>query len=312
MNWGLFICLSPIFMLAGIGIFSMLWEKYFNPYIESYRSFNSSNKHWQGSGASVKLTYKQWCDFAAIKPEAFCVEEGYLYEVNKEGPRRYYTKIHFNLKDYLKFVFMYSRLQRYRKKKAAKSKETQDMSAFIHRMQDNIHEYRKKIDAECDEAKKQLSEVAENMLKKNETSAKRTSKQLRYKGTYPPDDNVNLSVGDLYMSKDGTQMYVVDVDMNFQKWEASTLFTYITEHGLDVSEAFEFVTSRVSELEVTPKKKIRYNYLGNGLTKMIPQMKVGDIYYNPVLKKYMVMEESGEMNYLDTDDFVDRFGGINA
>lgn len=79
MDWGLFLCLSPIFILAGIGVFGILWEKYFNPYIANYRSFNGPNNHWRSSKAVVKLTYKQWCDFAAIKPEAFCVEDGYLY-----------------------------------------------------------------------------------------------------------------------------------------------------------------------------------------------------------------------------------------
>lgn len=41
-------------------------------------------------------------------------------------------------------------------------------------------------------------------------------------------------------------------------------------------------------------------------------MKPGDIYYNSVLKKYMVMEEAGNMNYLTAEGFVDRLGGINA
>lgn len=64
--------------------------------------------------------------------------------------------------------------------------------------------------------------------------------------------------------------------------------------------------------ELSKEEKLKYKFHGDGLTKVIPQMKPGDIYYNPVLKKYMVMEETGNMNYLTTDDFVDRFGGINA
>lgn len=238
MDWVLCICLSPIFILAGTGIFALIWNDVLNPHLANYTRFNGPNEEL-GSDAVVKLTYKQWRDFAAIKPEAFCVKCGCLYEVDKSvNGWGKYTKIHFNLLDYTKFVAAYNRMRKNEEKEAANQKEKDDMSAFIHRMQDNIKEYRKKIGGECKEAKKQLSNVAETMLQNNETTVKRTSKQLRYKGTYPPDDNATRSVGDLYMSKDGTEMYVVDVDMNFQKWEASTLLTYITEHGLYVTELF--------------------------------------------------------------------------
>lgn len=310
MDWVFILCISPIILMIVLALFNLVWNDFLNPYLANYSRFNGRNDEL-GSEACVKLTYKQWCDFAAIKPEAFCIKGGCLYEVNKSsGCWGQYTKIHFNLLDYLRFVVAYNRMKRDEEKAAVNQKETDDMSAFLHRMQDNIKEYRSKIDAECSEAKKQLSEVAENMLKKDETSVKRTSKQLRYKGTYPPDDNVNRSVGDLYMSKDGKQMYVFDTRLNFQKWDANTLLTYISKHGLDVSGAFDFFTSSASEFD--NKEDIKYNYLGNGLTKMVPQMKKGDIYYNPILKLYMVMEASGEMSYLDTDDFVDRFGGISS
>lgn len=304
MDWGLCICLSPIFIGALIGMFSLLWYDVLNPCIANYRSFNGPNCHWRGNGAVVKLTYKQWCDFAAIKPEAFCVDEGYLYEVASEGSARY-TKIHFNFKDYLKFVFMYNRLQRYRKKEAAKSKETQDMSALIHRMQDNIQEYRKMIERECAAEKEKLRDVAENMINNNKQFLSRAKNVLYYRGIYPSTPFVRC-VGDLYMSKDGKMMYVVDKELNIQKWDADKLLSYISKEGMDGEAAFDFVTS------AQVQEKLKYTYHGNGLTKMIPQMKAGDIYYNPVLKKYMVMEESGEMNYLNTDDFVDRFGGINS
>lgn len=181
MDWGLFICLSPIFILAGIAVFSILWDKYFNPYIASYRSFNGPNNHWRSSKAVVKLTYKQLCDFAAIKPEAFCVEDGYLYEVSTTGVANY-TKIHLNLIDYLKFVNSYTRMKRHKRKAAANRKANEDMSAFIHRMQDNIKEYRSKIDAECTVAKSKLSNVAENMLKNNKQSVSRAKNLLYYKG----------------------------------------------------------------------------------------------------------------------------------
>ena len=310
MDWELLLCLSPIFIFALIGIGGYAWDKFVNPCIANYRNFNGPNRHWRGNGAVVKLTYKQWCDFAAIKPEAFCVEDGYLYELSNTGVANY-TKIHFNLKDYLKFVFMYNRLQRYRKKKAAKRKETQDMSAFIHRMQDNIKEYRSKMDAECTAAKNQLSNVAKNMLKQNTKYYSLNEKRLCYKGNYPSTPFIR-HVGDLYTSKDGKRMYVVDKELNIQTWDSSKLLTYISKEGMDGEEVFDFVTSPVSELDVKPKEKIRYKYLGNGLTKMIPQMKCGDIYYNPILKKYMVMEATGEINYFTTEDFVDRFGGINS
>ena len=106
-------------------------------------------------------------------------------------------------------------------------------------------------------------------------------------------------------------MYVVDKELNIQTWEADKLLTYISKEGMDAEGAFDFVTSPVNELDVKSDEEIRYKYLGNGLTTMIPQMQAGDIYYNPVLHKYMVMEATGEMNYLTTDDFVDRFAGIN-
>lgn len=305
MDWGLLLCLSPIFILATIGIVGYVWDSVVNPCIANYRSFNGPNRHWRGNGAVVKLTYKQWCDFAAIKPEAFCVEDGYLYEVSNTGVANY-TKIHFNLKDYLKFVFMYNRLQRYRKKKAAKSKETQDMSAFIHRMQDNIKEYRSKIDDECTAAKEKLSNFAENMLKKNKECYSLNKKLLCYKGTYPPTPFIRR-VGDLYMSKDGKKMYVIDKDLNTQTWETDKLLAYISKEGMDGEEAFDFVTSNVVKIE--PKK---YRYRGDGLTDKIPQMRIGDIYYNPVIKKYMVMEETGTMSYLTTKEFVDKIGGANV
>lgn len=305
MDWGLLLCLSTIFILATIGIVGYVWDSVVNPCIANYRSFNGPNRHWRGNGAVVKLTYKQWCDFAAIKPEAFCVEDGYLYEVSNTGVANY-TKIHFNLKDYLKFVFMYNRLQRYRKKKAAKSKETQDMSAFIHRMQDNIKEYRSKIDAECTAAKEKLSNVAENMIKKDKECYSLNKKLLCYKGTYPSTPFIRR-VGDLYMSKDGKKMYVIDKDLNTQTWEADKLLAYISKEGLDGEEAFDFVTSNVVKIE--PKK---YRYRGDGLTDKIPQMSVGDICYNPVIKKYMVREETGTMSYLTTKEFGDRIGGANV
>lgn len=305
MDWGLLLCLSPIFILALIGIFGFLWESVVNPCIANYRSFNGPNRHWRGNGAVVKLTYKQWCDFAAIKPEAFCVEEGYLYEVSNTGVANY-TKIHFNLKDYLKFVFMYNRLQRYRKKKAVKSKEAQDMSAFIHRMQDNIKEYRSKIDDECTAAKEKLSNVAENMLKKNKECYSLNKKLLCYKGTYPSTPFIRR-VGDLYTSKDGNMMYVVDKELHIQKWDADKLLACISKEGMDGEAAFDFVTSKVVKIE--PKK---YRYRGDGLTDKIPQMSIGDIFYNPVIKKYMVMEETGTMSYLTTNEFVDRVVGANV
>lgn len=299
MDWVMCICLSPFFILAGIGVFNILWEKYVDPYIASYRAFNGPNNHWRGTGAVVKLTYKQWCDFAAIKPEAFCVEDGYLYEVAQEGVAKY-TKIHFNLRDYLKFVNAYTRMKRHKRKVAANKKASDDMTAFLHRMQNNIHEYRKKIDCECDAAKEKLSAVAENMLK-----SVRKKNQLYYQGTYPSTPFVR-NVGDLYMSKDGKMMYVVDKELHIQKWDADKLLAYISKEGMDGEAAFDFVTSAVGQ------EKIKYTYHGNGLTKVIPQMKPGDIYYNPVLKKYMVREEAGNINFLTTEGFVDRFGGINA
>lgn len=304
MDWVMCICLSPIFILAGIGGFSILWEKYFNPYLENYRCFNSPNTHWRGTRAVVKLTYKQLCDFAAIKPEAFCVEDGCLYEVGKTGVANY-TKIHLNLIDYLKFVNSYTRMRRHKRKVAANKKASDDMSAFLHRMQDNIKEYRKMIDCECAAAKGQLSAVAENMLKNNKQSLSRAKNVLYYRGIYPSTPFVRC-VGDLYMSKHGKMIYVVDKELHIQKWDADKLLAYISKEGMDGEAAFDFVTSAVGQ------EKLKYTYHGNGLTKVIPQMKPGDIYYNPVLKKYMVMEETGNMNYLDTDDFVDRFGGINS
>lgn len=166
MNWCLFLFFSPIFILAGIGIFIILWDKYFNLYIAPYRSFNGPNNHEGSSKAVVKLTYKQFCDFAVIKPEAFCVKGGCLYEVSTTDVANY-TKIHFNLVEYLKFVTSYTRMQRHKRKVAANKKESDDMSAFLHRMQNNIQEYRTKVDRECDAEKEKLSAVAENMLKKN-------------------------------------------------------------------------------------------------------------------------------------------------
>lgn len=304
MDWITCICLSPIFILSGIGVFSILWENYVNPYIANYHSFNGPNNHWRSSKAVVKLTYKQWCDFAAIKPEAFCVEDGYLYEVSTTGVANY-TKIHFNLIDYLKFVTSYTRMKRHKRKVAANKKASDDMSAFLHRMQDNIQEYRKRIDCECDAAKEKLGAVAENMLKKNKEYSTRKKNQLYYKGIYPSTPFVR-NVGDLYMSKDGKMMYVVDKELHIQKWDADKLLAYISKGGMGCEEAFDFVTSAVGQ------EKLKYKFHGDGLTKIIPEMKPGDIYYNPVLKKYMVMEEAGNMNYLYTDDFVDRFGGINS
>lgn len=304
MDWGLFLCLSPIFILAGIGIFSMLWEKYFNPYLENYRSFNGPNNHWRSSKAVVKLTYKQLCDFAAIKPEAFCVEDGYLYEVSTTGVANY-TKIHLNLIDYLKFVNSYTRMRKQKRKVAANKKASDDMSAFLLRMQDNIQEYRKMIDCECAAAKGQLSAVAENMLENKKQSLSRAKNALYYRGIYPSTPFVR-NVGDLYMSKDGKMMYVVDKELHIQKWDADKLLAYISKEGMDGEAAFDFVTSAVGQ------EKLKYKFHGDGLTKVITQMKPGDIYYNPVLKKYMVMEETGNMNYLTTEGFVDRFGGINA
>lgn len=304
MDWCLFLCLSPIFILAGIGIFSMLWEKYFNPYLENYRSFNGPNNHWRSSKAVVKLTYKQLRDFAAIKPESFCVEDGYLYEVSTTGVANY-TKIHLNLIDYLKFVNSYTRMKRHKRKAAANQKASDDMSAFLLRMQDNIQEYRKMIERECAAEKEKLRAVAENMINNNKQFLSRAKNVLYYRGIYPSTPFVRC-VGDLYMSKDGKKMYVVDKELNIQKWDADKLLAYISKEGMDGEAAFDFVTSAVSQ------EKLKYTYHGNGLTKIIPEMKPGDIYYNPVLKKYMVMEEAGNMNYLTTDDFVDRFGGINA
>lgn len=304
MDWVMCICLSPIFILAGIGGFSILWDKYFNPYLENYRSFNGPNNHWRSSKAVVKLTYKQLCDFAAIKPEAFCVEDGYLYEVSTTGVANY-TKIHLNLIDYLKFVNSYTRMRKQKRKVAANKKASDDMTAFLHRMQDNIKEYRKMIDCECGAAKEQLSAVAENMLKNSKQSLIRAKNVLYYQGIYPSTPFVR-NVGDLYMSKDGKMMYVVDKELHIQKWDADKLLAYISKEGMDGEAAFDFVTSAVGQ------EKLKYKFHGDGLTKVIPQMKPGDIYYNPVLKKYMVMEETGNMNYLTTDDFVDRFGGINA
>lgn len=306
MYWELVLWLSPIFILALIGIGGYAWDKFVNPCIANYRSFNTPNRHWRGNGAVVKLTYKQWCDFAAIKPEAFCVEDGYLYEVSK-NKGTHYTKIHFNLKDYLKFVFMYNRLQRHRKREAARSKESKDMSAFLHRMQGNIKEYRNKIDAECAAAKNQLSNVAKNMLEQNtEYYSLNNKKLLCYKGTYPSTPFIRR-VGDLYMSKDGKKMYVIDKDLNTQTWEADKLLAYISNEGMDGEEAFDFVTSNVVKIE--PKK---YRYRGDGLTDKIPQMSIGDVCYNPVIKKYMVREETGTMSYLTTKEFGDRIGGANV
>lgn len=304
MDWGLCLCLSPIFILAGIGGFSILWEKYFNPYIENYRAFNGPNNHWRSSKAVVKLTYKQLCDFAAIKPEAFCVEDGYLYEVSNTGVANY-TKIHLNLIDYLKFVNSYTRMRKQKRKVAANKKASDDMSAFLLRMQDNIQEYRKMIERECAAEKEKLRDVAENMINNNKQFLSRAKNALYYQGIYPSTPFVR-NVGDLYMSKDGKMMYVVDKELHIQKWDADKLLAYISKEGMDGETAFDFVTSAVGQ------EKLKYTYHGNGLTKIIPAMKPGDIYYNPVLKKYMVMEEAGNMNYLTTEGFVDRFGGINA
>ena len=44
MGWVIF-WLSPFFILAGIAVFNILWEKYFSPYLENYRSFSSPNNH---------------------------------------------------------------------------------------------------------------------------------------------------------------------------------------------------------------------------------------------------------------------------
>lgn len=307
MEW---LIISPIIFMIVFALFNLVWNDVLNPHLANYSRFNGPNEELS-SDAVVKLTYKQWRDFAAIKPEAFCIRCGCLYEKANESTNDWgkYTKIHFNLLDYAKFVAAYNRMRKNEKKVAEHQKEKDDMSAFIHRMQDNIKEYRSKIDAECHEAKQQLSKVASNMLNTQKEVTKR--KCLCYKGTYPPAENANMKTGDLYMSKDGKEMYVVDVNWKLQKWDASTLLTYISKNGMDASEAFDFVTSPVSELDVKPNEEIRYKYLGNGLTKMIPQMKPGDIYFNPVLKKYMVMEATGEMNYLTTNDFVDRFAGIN-
>lgn len=303
MDWSLILCLSPILLMIVLSLFNVVWDD-LNPYIASYKVFNTKTE------SDVKLTYKQWRDFASIKPEAFCIKNICLYEVHDGQFEKLYTNIHFNFVDYVRFVFAYTRMKNKEKKVKANQKERNDMAAFINRMQNNIKEYRNKIDAECHAAKQQLSKVASNMLDNQKEVT--TRKCLCYKGTHPPAENANMKTGDLYMSADGKEMYVVDANQNLQKWDASTLLTYISKYGMDASEAFDFVTSPVSELYVKPKDEIRYKYLGNGLTKMIPQMQAGDIYYNPVLKKYMVMEATGEMNYFTTDDFVDRFGGINS
>lgn len=245
MDWITCICLSPMFILPGIGVFGILWDKYFNPYIANYRCFNSPNRHWRSSGAVVKLTYKQWCDFAAIKPEAFCVEDGYLYEVSTTGVANY-TKIHFNLIDYLKFVTSYTRMKRHKRKVAANKKASDDMSAFLHRMQNNIQEYRKRIDCECDAAKEKLGAVAENMLKQNKEYSVRKNNLLYYKGIYPSTPFVR-NVGDLYMSKDGKRMYVVDKELHIQKWDADKFLAYISKEGMDGEAAFDFVTSAVGQ-----------------------------------------------------------------
>lgn len=304
MDWFLFIMLSPLFIFAFIGVSHILWKNVLNPYLKNYFSFNGPNMHWRSSGAVVKLTYKQWYDFAAIKPEAFCVEDGYLYEVSKTGVTNY-TKIHFNFIDYLKFVNAYTRMKRHERKVAANQKVSDDMAAFLHRMQDNIHEYRKKVDRECNAAKEKLSTVAENMLQHNKEYSIRKKNHLYYKGTYPSSPFTRI-VGDIYMSKDGNKMYVVDKNLQIQKWDASKLLSYISKEGMDAEELFDFLTSAVGE------EKFKYTYRGDGLTRMIPGMKPGDIYYNYVLNKYMVMEETGNMTYLTTGDFVDRFGGINS
>ena len=311
MDWLTILLISPFVIAIFLMIFNLVWNDVLNPHLANYSRFNGRNEEL-GSDACVKLTYKQWRDFAAIKPEVFCIRSGCLYEVDKSaGCWGQYTKIHFNLLDYVKFVAAYNRMKDNEEKAAVHQKEKDDMSAFIHRMQVNIKEYRSKIDDECTAAKNQLSKVAENMLKQNKECYSLNKKLLCYKGTYPSTPFIRR-VGDLYMSKDGKKMYVIDKDLNTQTWEADKLLTYISKESMDAEEAFDFVTSPVSELDVTSEKEIKYNYRGNGLTKMISQMKAGDIYYNPVLKKYMVMESTGEINYLTTNDFVDRFAGINS
>lgn len=309
MEW---LIISPIILMIVLALFNLVWNDVLNPHLANYSRFNGPNEEL-GSDAVVKLTYKQWCDFSAIKPEAFCIRCGCLYEKANESTNGWgkYTKIHFNLLDYAKFVAAYNRMKKNEKKVAEYQKEKDDMSAFIHRMQGNIKEYRNKIDAECTAAKNQLSNVAKNMLEQNtEYYSLNNKKLLCYKGTYPSTPFIRR-VGDLYMSKGGKKMYVVDKELNIQTWEADKLLTYISKEGMDAEGAFDFVTSPVNELDVKSDEEIRYKYLGNGLTTMIPQMQAGDIYYNPVLHKYMVMEATGEMNYLTTDDFVDRFAGIN-
>lgn len=296
-----------------LALFILVWNDCLNPYLANYSRFNGPNEEL-GSDAVVKLTYKQWRDFAAIKPEAFCIKCGCLYEVNESiGPTNEwgkYTKIHFNLIDYLKFVNAYTRMKRQKRKVATNKKQTDDMAAFLHRMQDNIKEYRSKIDAECTMAKEKLSNVAENMLKENKEYSIHNKKQLCYKGTYPSTPFVR-NVGDLYMSKDGKKMYVVDKQLKIQTWDADKLLTHISKEGMDGEAAFDFLTSAIGYTSPS-RNTLKYKYHGDGLTKMIPYMKPGDIYYNPALKKYMVMEETGNVNYLTTEGFVDRFGGINA
>lgn len=76
MDWFVFIMLSPLFIFAFIGVSHLLWKNVLNPYLANYFSFNGPNRHWRSSGAVVKLTYKQWYDFAAIKPEAFVWKTG--------------------------------------------------------------------------------------------------------------------------------------------------------------------------------------------------------------------------------------------
>lgn len=217
------------------------------------------------------------------------MEDGHLYEVSKTGVNNY-TQIHFNFIDYLKFVNAYTRMKRQERKVAANQKVSDDMSAFLHRMQDNIHEYRSKIDAECNVAKSKLSNVAENMLTQNKEYSSRKKNQLYYKGNYPSTPFTRI-VGDVYMSKDGNKMYVVDKNLQIQKWDASKLISYISKEGMDAEAAFDFLTSAVGE--VGPKEDFKYKYHGQGLTRMIPNMKPGDIYYNYVLKKYMLMEKQG-------------------
>lgn len=301
MNWVLWVLLSPVTFLFVIFILHTLRENVFNRHIIRYSRFNRPNtlsKH------DVKLTYKQWCNFLVIKPEAFCVKDGCLYEVNSNsGGWEKYTKIHFNFRDYLRFVFAYNRLQRKKTKSAANKKERDDLAAFLTRMQENINDYRKKVDSECESAKSQLSNVAENMLKQNKEYISHNEKRLYYRGIYPSTPFVR-NVGDIYMSKDGEKMYVIDKELCTQRWATDKLLAYISKEGMDGEEVFDFVTSAVGE------EAVKYTYRGEGLTKMIPDMKPGDIYYNPVLKKYMVMEETGTMTYLTTGDFVDRFGGI--